>query len=223
MEAYWINLNDRKDRASQCIIQLSKIGIIAIRVSAVTRSEVGFVENTENLQYFQGIIACRMSHIKALNAFLSSSNEFGLILEDDFLFSEKMNISEFLNIQDLMRIRNIQLLQLGFLPRGTSLPAFLAIPKRLFSFFQHSINCFLTCNNQSKRITHGFLPGAHAYIVNREMALHLIRNAQSDLKIPIDLWLNKIAKEMNSVGVLIGRLKYSMVAQNESFESDLQI
>jgi len=34
---------------------------------------------------------------------------------------------------------------------------------------------------------------ARAYIVNREIALYLLKNAQSDVKIPIDLWLNDLA------------------------------
>jgi GR25 family glycosyltransferase involved in LPS biosynthesis len=88
MDAYWINLDDQRDCASQCITQLSKIGVTENRVSNVTRSEVGIVENMKNQHYFLGIIACRMSHMRTLNAFLSSTHDCGLILEDDF-FSQK--------------------------------------------------------------------------------------------------------------------------------------
>ena len=222
MDAYWINLDDRKDRAAQCIIQLSKIGIHASRVSAVTRSEVRIVGNTKNQHYFQGIIACRMSHMRALNAFLSSTDDYGLILEDDFLLSEKVKLSELLKIEGMMRMMNIDLLQIGFLPKGISFPAFFSIPISIFSNLLESVTLFLKYKDVSIPTIQGFLPGAHAYIVNREMAWHLIENAQTDIKIPMDLWLNAFAKAVKSESMLIYRLQFSIVAQNRDFKSDLQ-
>jgi len=222
MDAYWINLDDRKDRAAQCIIQLSKIGIHASRVSAVTRSEVGIVGNTKNQHYFQGIIACRMSHMRALNAFLSSTDDYGLILEDDFLLSEKVKVSELLKIEGMMRMMNIDLLQIGFLPKGASLPVCFSIPISMFSNLVKSLSLVLKKSDVSKRITQGSLPGAHAYIVNREMARHLMENAQTDIKIPMDLWLIASAKAKKSESMLIYRLQFSIVAQNRDFKSDLQ-
>ena len=223
INAYWINLDNRKDRASYCISQLSKIGMKAIRVSAITRSEVGIVENTQNQDYFQGVIACRMSHMKALSAFLSSGHEFGLILEDDFLFLERLKVSELSNIRDLMKVMDIQLLQIGFLPKGISLPAFFSIPISKFSKLLGSLRLLLKHNFASRQITHGFLPGAHAYIVNREMALYLLKNAQLDVKVPVDLWLSALAREKNTDSSLISRLRFSIVSQNRHFSSDIQL
>jgi GR25 family glycosyltransferase involved in LPS biosynthesis len=191
-------------------------------VSAVTRSEVGIVENTNNEHYFQGVIACRMSHIRALDTFLSSTNDFGLILEDDFLFSQKFKAIELLRFQEMMLMMNVHLLQIGFLPKGASLPAFFSIPISIFTNLLKSLSLFLTYRNVPIRISHEFLPGSHAYIVNREMASYLIENAQSDVKIPIDLWIRGVAKSKKSESTLIGRLQFSVVSQNRDFESDLQ-
>jgi len=222
MDAYWINLDIREDRASQCISQLSKIGINGIRITAVTRSEVGIVENTQNQDYFQGVIACRMSHMRALNTFLSSDHEFGLILEDDFLFLEKLKVSELTDIQDLMKVMDIQLLQIGFLPTGMSLPAFLSIPVSKFSRFLGSLRLLLKHNFVLRDITNGFLSGSHAYIVTRKMALYLLKNAHLDRKVPIDLWLGALSKVENADKDHMSRLRFSIVAQNRDFTSDIQ-
>jgi hypothetical protein len=63
---------------------------------------------------------------------------------------------------------------------------------------------------------------ARAYIVNREIALYLLKNAQSDVKIPIDLWLSDLAKLKKSGNMLISRSQFSIVAQNRDSKSDLQ-
>jgi GR25 family glycosyltransferase involved in LPS biosynthesis len=222
MDAYWINLDNRKDRASQCLNQLSENGIKGFRVPAVSRSEVGIVQDTENQHYFQGIIACRMSHMKALNLFLSSNEDFGLILEDDFMFSVNLNNKELLSFQGLMRIKNISLLQIGFLPKCISLPTFFSNLVSISSNIRESISLYLQPNVPSKRIIAGFLPGAHAYIVSREMASYLLNNAELDLKIPVDLWLNALTKMEKREDITVSRLRFSIVSQNRSFKSDLQ-
>ena len=222
MDAYWINLDDRTDRASQCLKQLSEIGVNGNRVPAVTRREVGILENTENQNYFQGVVACRKSHMKALKSFLSDGYEFGLILEDDFLFSKKLKLSEFSNFQELMRVKNIHLLQIGFLPPGVSLPRFFSTPIRKSSLFLGSLSLANRPRDVSRRIVRGFLPGSHAYIVSRNMAVNLLENAQLDIKVPMDLWLGSLSEMNRTENTMIHRLRFSVVAQNTFFDSDLQ-
>ena len=69
MKCYWINLDNRKDRASACEQKFLDFEFETFRVSAVTKEEVGILKQTSDQEYFQGIVACRMSHIKAMEIF----------------------------------------------------------------------------------------------------------------------------------------------------------
>ena len=224
MIAQWINLDSRKERAFNCRLQLEQLDISSIRVPAITRAQIGYLENTTNQNYFRGIVACRMSHFKAMKSFLNSSEDFCLILEDDFIFSSKISNFNFSIIQTRMQLMNIGLLQIGHLPQGISL---IRSSNMFFKFIFKVLELrrsFFEKKAISYSIVDGFLPGAHAYIVNREMAKYLLLNAQSNIKIPFDLWLNDVSKSQNKrlQELKISRLKHSIVNQNSSFKSDLQ-
>jgi len=224
LNVYWINLDSRKDRAFNCRLQLEGLHFSSFRVPAISRSQIGQLENVTNQKYFRGILACRMSHFKAMESFLNSAEDYCLILEDDFIFSSKVSKFNLTFIQNRMGLKNIGLLQIGHLPKGISFNSSSNKYLKLIFKVVESLRSSLETKAPDFTFVDGFLPGAHAYVVNREMAKLLLLKGQSNTNIPFDLWLNDIAKtqNMNSLGMKIYRLKHSMVMQNRLFESDLQ-
>ena len=227
MIAYWINLDIRKDRAFNCRRQLEGLDILSIRIPAITREQIGNLENLDVIyqNYYQGIIACRMSHFKAMKSFLNSSEDYCLILEDDFIFSTKFSNFNLAIIQTRMQSMNIGLLQIGYLPKGTSFKQSSKIYLKLIFKVVEFLRTFSEKKTISYTIVEGFLPGSHAYVVNREMAKFLLLNAQSNIGNPFDLWLKDMAKTQNEGlhKLKISRLKNSIVKQNYLFESDLKL
>lgn len=226
MIAYWINLDIRKDRAFNCKRQLEGLDILSFRVPAISRAQIGNLENLDATyqKYYQGIIACRMSHFKAMKSFLNSSEDYCLILEDDFIFSSKFLNFNLSIIQTRMRSMNIGLLQIGYLPKGASFKVTSKIYLKLVFKVVESLRSFFEKKAISFTIVEGFLPGSHAYVVNREMAKFLLLNSQSNVRTPYDMWLKEMAKteNMSLHKLKIARLKNSIVKQNYLFESDLQ-
>jgi hypothetical protein len=123
-----------------------------------------------------------------------------------------------------MELKNIGLLQIGHLPIGISFNSSSNIYlKLIFKVVEYLRSAFEPKAPDFTPVD-GFLPGAHAYVVNREMAKLLLLKGQSNTKIPFDLWLSDVAKNQNmrSLEMKICRLKHSIVMQNRLFESDLQ-
>ena len=88
---YIINLDRRPERWKSVSSHLLKLGIAGERISAIDAREIATAEDlpigsnsniSENL-ISRGDRACALSHIKAMEKFLQSDNEFALILEDD--------------------------------------------------------------------------------------------------------------------------------------------
>ena len=227
MNAYWINLDTREDRASNCRTQLVGFDMLSVRVPAISREQIDCSANIDAIHqdYFRGIAACTLSHFKSLDCFLNSKENYGLILEDDFIFSSKVSKSNLSIIQAHMELMNIGLLQIGHLPKGISFSRSSRLSIRLIFKVVSLFRLFLERNSISLRTVEGFAPGAHAYVVNREMAKFLAHEAKSNMLIPFDLWLNDVAKIQNKSfqQLKISRLKYSIVSQDTSFRSDLQL
>ncbi len=85
---YVINLDRRSDRLVAVSNQLMRLGIAFERIQAIDAKELfsgkEHIELKSPLHLIaQGAVACKMSHIKALQTFLRSDSEFALILEDD--------------------------------------------------------------------------------------------------------------------------------------------
>jgi GR25 family glycosyltransferase involved in LPS biosynthesis len=221
---YWINLDDRKDRAAISRSRLEKLELEETRISATTRAEIGFLEKTRNQRYFRGILACRMSHMKAMEIFLESDKNHCLILEDDFIFENSLTKSLLQEMQQKMEYRNIQLLQIGHLPLGNPMKGFSATFFRVFNRCALPIRVILYRKISHSEFVDGFSPGTHAYIINRNMAEYLVENCRLDLKTPLDNWYSKLAKKSNRSrhGMVIARLRFSIVSQDVDSRSDLQ-
>jgi glycosyl transferase family 25 len=102
LQLFVINLDRSKDRLDRIQSRLESQGFDFVRVPAI---DGGLKENHDRLvpkertHYFRplvrGEIACYLSHLRALQAFLSSDASYGLILEDDAVlvdgFKDKLN------------------------------------------------------------------------------------------------------------------------------------
>ena len=221
---YWINLDNRRDRAAISRSRLAKLNLEETRISAITREQIGFLENTTNQLYFQGIVACRMSHIKAIEIFLESHQDYCLILEDDFIFENPLTKILLLEFQQKMESRNIQLLQIGHLPLGNSMKGISASFFRVFNKCALPIRVILYRKIFHSEFVDGFSPGTHAYMIDRNMAEYLVENRRLELKTPLDTWYSHLAKKSNRLRnvKVIARLRFSIVSQDVDSKSDLQ-
>lgn len=114
MRAYVINLNDRKDRWDSVLSQQNLLGLEILRVDAVTKQDV--LEDEEPFVAV-GVSATWKSHQKAMKMFLDSEDDFGLILEDDFLLGK--NFAK--HFSRIRKYRDYDFIQLGILkPAYTS-------------------------------------------------------------------------------------------------------
>jgi GR25 family glycosyltransferase involved in LPS biosynthesis len=88
--------------------QSGKLGLACVRVNAIEAKDlpVGFDDYVT-----PGIAAIWMSHQSAMSQFLQTGDEFGLILEDDFLINRDFQI----HLDKLVGFDEFDFLQLGYL------------------------------------------------------------------------------------------------------------
>ena len=108
MKAYLINLDSRPDRLEQSILQSKYLGFELVRISAL---DFGQISDKDFCYVSRSVGAIWSSHIKALNKFLESDDEFALILEDDFIIDRLLDEKYLKRIQ----FEKFDFLQLGFL------------------------------------------------------------------------------------------------------------
>ena len=107
MKAYVINLDSRPDRWLEVIGQSSDLGLDVVRISAVSMNEIGDIEKF----VAPGVAATWASHKLAMKTFLESGDDFGCILEDDFLLTKSWHRFDI----GLLDRLSIDFLQVGFL------------------------------------------------------------------------------------------------------------
>ncbi|WP_185985239.1 glycosyltransferase family 25 protein [Aureimonas mangrovi] len=100
-KAYLINLDRSQDRLKRIRGEAERAGVELVRVPAVDGrtvpaaerallDEPGFLRD-HGKRPLPGEYGCYASHLKALEMFLQSSDEFGLILEDDVVLSPDLS------------------------------------------------------------------------------------------------------------------------------------
>ena len=123
-----------------------------------------------------------------------------------------------------MKLYDISLFQIGFLPFNGSREGicsnFFAIFLQKLFYLHELISRKIFPN----RMHRGFLPGTHAYLVDRRIAKYLLTNCREKIKTPLDYWFNHVAKHQPGVHqkLLIARLGVSLIGQDEESRSDLQ-
>jgi hypothetical protein len=108
MRAYVINLSSRSDRWASVMEQESLLGLKIERVEAITRDEIN---STDEPYVAKGVSATWKSHQKAMRLFLESSDNIGLIMEDDFLIDANFR-KKFMKI---VQFNKFDFIQLGIL------------------------------------------------------------------------------------------------------------
>lgn len=92
LRAYYINLDVSGDRRAHIEDQISRVGLEGVRINAIDGREVALFDPRIDPYSFHlchhallrpGEVGCYLSHIKALETFLESGDDFALILEDD--------------------------------------------------------------------------------------------------------------------------------------------
>jgi GR25 family glycosyltransferase involved in LPS biosynthesis len=178
VKAFVINLESRDDRWHEVLSQESLLGFQIERVKAVTTKDVTGLEFVT-----APVHATWLSHQKAMNRFLESGEEYGLILEDDFALRNnwvRFNLDEYKSLDfDFLQIGFLITTPLDFLELSikSSFDFFLKVLQRITSLNilssstfanrflleeQRNVPFHLVCND--------IRPGAHAYIVSRDFA-----------------------------------------------------
>lgn len=98
MRAYVINLKSRDDRWASVLQQSEKLGLPITRIEAVSK---GDLDVTSPTFVASGVAATWKSHQLAMAAFLETSDEYGLIMEDDFLLTRSWNASRISRVIEL--------------------------------------------------------------------------------------------------------------------------
>jgi GR25 family glycosyltransferase involved in LPS biosynthesis len=97
MRAYVINLKTRPDRWDSVLDQASALGIPIIRIEAIQKNGL----NELDVFVASGVAATWKSHQLAMEVFLESGDDYGLILEDDFLVTRKWTFKAIKDAEDL--------------------------------------------------------------------------------------------------------------------------
>ena len=178
---FLINLDDREDRLEASTRQLQELKLQFTRVSAVSAKSV-----EESAFLTAPVLACWKSHLKTYSMLIESDLEFALVFEDDFLIKKPKT---FIGLLGSLESEKHDLLQLGFL-----LPGFFTRFRWLFEEIEKLTFFALGYIFKSSRLVtfskrlrivevkslalkftkSSFLPGTHAYLINRKMALTLL-------------------------------------------------
>lgn len=183
VKAYVINLDSRPDRWADVIAQQSLLGLEIHRVSAVTNDTV------VASPYVTPVIAATwQSHQKALQAFLKTSDEYALIMEDDFMLSKRWRKNR-LNVGASL---SADFLQVGFLITNSFDRVQLILSDALDCYLKMLRKLALTSEFLGSRLRQKLLireqvgvpftivcndirAGAHAYVVSRNFAEAALR------------------------------------------------
>ena len=215
---YLINLDERKDRLQESAIQFERADLGFKRISA-EKPESAFANDflTPTVE------ACWRSHLKTYQEFLETDYEYALVLEDDFVFNREIDLALYLK---KMRTSNIDLLQIGFLLPGLMNKIrwlFEEIEKNIFRTL-YLVSRIKPLRGLSSRMRvheagivkseltlNSFLPGTHAYIINRKLAKSIL-DANSFV-LSADEFFIALAKMRSH---RICRLKFSAISQSNS-------
>ena len=183
MKAFLINLERAKDRLISCEREFKKIELEYTVVKAID-GEIVLSTRKEISEYFYILkhgkkvnpreVACYSSHLKALKMFLNSSEEYGLICEDDIKFNDN-----FLSILEecLNTHHNFDILRLAGSEDETKEKG---NPIKLFEIKKD----YYLCLNLT------YKPIAACYLINRKAAKSILKNMRV-MHLPYDYALDR--------------------------------
>ena len=205
-----INLERRPDRLARMRAQLEKAGLNFEVQVAVD----GQQETHEPKFLSKGAIGCWKSHVNAMRRIAESKSQFGLILEDDAVFSPVVNDRFLSEMTDLMNRNQIDILQIGFIDWQNSI----SIRSGILEYFIALLKEVGTKDSSGVRFILGeFLKTTHAYLVKAPLAEAISETFPGPPLIPWDDYLGILAKGQMQRGIRIARLQKS-VASQESYQ-----
>jgi len=205
-----INLERRPDRLSRMSAELEKAGLKFEVQVAVD----GQLENHEPKFLSKGAVGCWKSHVNAMRRIVEAKAPFGLILEDDAVFSPIVNDKFLTRMTDLMNRNQIDILQIGFVDWLYSL-SWDSLRPGLLEFLIDFLKRRGVRDTSGVRFVPGeFRDSAHAYIVNSRLAEAISDIIPGPPLIPWDDYLGLLAKNQRFRDIRIARLVKSVATQD---------
>lgn len=202
-----INLDDRSDRLAKIAQGLADCGVSFQRISAVHYESLTEYPSMSVLR--SSYAANWMSHQLALEAISNSSDDFGLILEDDAALAGSLITPKKLGeLELLMKTQGIDLLQVGHISNIYKFPSL----RGILDFVLAARAGRITRDRDSGLffVRRNYRAGSHCYLVSKETAIRL-----SGLNLPVALATDPfyMALAENGEGLHIARLSKSLVEQ----------
>ena len=205
-----INLERRPDRLARMTAELKKAGLNFEVQVAVD----GQLETHEPKFLSKGAVGCWKSQVNAMRRIVEAKAPFGLVLEDDAVFSPVVNDKFLSEMTDLMNRNQIDILQIGFIDWRNSI----SLRSGLLEFLISLLKSRGTKDSSGVRFVIGdFLLTAHAYIVNLRLAEALSETFPGPPIFAWDDYLQILAKGQMQRGIRVARLIES-VASQESYQ-----
>ncbi len=97
MKSYLINLATRQDRLELATLSIKQLGLELVRIEAVLGRELEYPHPQfdesgytirQGRRRVDAEVGCYLSHLQAMETFLDSGDEFGIIVEDDVAFRD---------------------------------------------------------------------------------------------------------------------------------------
>jgi GR25 family glycosyltransferase involved in LPS biosynthesis len=177
---YVINLERDTEKFDWCKSQFAKLDIEFTRINAVDMYELG--ENPSAL-VTPGVMACWLSHKKALMDFLDTPHDYALIMEDDF------HVKNFSKVKRLLRnswLNDWDVIQVGFLSPGYQNQIRVSLSNieqtlikslaATFKFFRapesltNRLRIKAALQSPKGWVPASFEPGTHCYLISRKAA-----------------------------------------------------
>jgi hypothetical protein len=228
MEAYIINLEERRDRWSSAIYQFANLPFTPNRVDAIS---IG-IQNIDEFGYLTpGVLAIWSSHLKAMTEFLKTENEYCIIFEDDFLIEQK----DIQKVIEVIKDCDFDFLQLGYLRTRKKdyldvfysntadlifkLLNFLSKKNRVLE--KHFGNKYLVRRHENTKFTFvmdDIRAGAHAYVASRKFASEMLV-----INNPPFLSTDQLFISLGTMRIFrMARIRKSLIAQSKSPSSITQ-
>jgi GR25 family glycosyltransferase involved in LPS biosynthesis len=204
-----INLERRPDRLSQVSAELQRAGLSFETQVAVD----GQLETLDSEFISKGAIGCWKSHINSMRRLVETNDSFGLILEDDVVFSPEVNQKFLSKMMDLMERNQLDILQIGFIDSQYSM-SLKSARSGILEFLIDLLRRRGAKDSSGFRIVAGeFRSGTHAYIVNARLAKEISETSPVPPLLPWDDYLGILAKSQMHRGIRIARLVKNVAPQ----------
>lgn len=219
MKAYVINLESRSDRWESVSKQWVGRTDVLVRIDAVNSTSIS---SSQTHFLPDPVVANWFSQCKAFREFLSTKDQYALILEDDFLLS-KVDLSDCL---DLVKVGRLDFLQLGYLCNSYSDFLFIKLTnfrdfilkvlnrglKQFKSDFSNRLLIREQADMNFKVVLNNVGAGSHAYIISRKFAEEMLK-----INDPVFLAADGLFIAIANLRFLkMGRLRSNRVRQSKS-------